>query len=70
MRADDAKNLKDIQFYDNFTFAGGYTGPAFKVGAGVQGSEILTAAAAKGHIVATGVCDVGLTSPTAREALT
>lgn len=52
--------MKDIQFYGNYSFEGGYSGPAFKVGAGVQGSEILKAAVDKGHMVATGICDVSL----------
>ncbi len=51
-----------MQFYANYTFDGGYTGPAFKVGAGVQAAEILKFARDKGHTVATGICDVRLPS--------
>ncbi|KAL2833633.1 hypothetical protein BJY01DRAFT_259796 [Aspergillus pseudoustus] len=37
--------------------AGGYTGPAMKLGAGVQGFEARKAAAEAGYILATGNCD-------------
>lgn len=36
----------------------GYSGPAFRVGAGVQASDILKAAADRKHMVVTGICDV------------
>jgi hypothetical protein len=36
-------NLKDIEFIKEYE-GGGYSGPAFKAGAGVQGFEILEAA--------------------------
>jgi len=49
--------LKQIRFYPRVSVEN-YTGAAFKVGAGVQGFDILQAAYEKGHIVVTGICDV------------
>ncbi len=50
------KNMEFKQFSDKF-----YTGSAVKVGAGVEGFEIVTAAAAKGLVVVGGECPtVGL----------
>lgn len=50
-------NLKDIQFIKQYKSAG-YTGPAFKAGAGVQGFEILEAAREHDVTVMTGICEV------------
>ncbi|GAW17838.1 hypothetical protein ANO14919_073050 [Xylariales sp. No.14919] len=47
-------NLKDVSFI-NYT-DGGYSGPAVRVGAGVQGSELLAKAAAVGYRVIVGEC--------------
>ncbi|EHK98560.1 putative 6-hydroxy-D-nicotine oxidase [Glarea lozoyensis 74030] len=53
-------NLKDIDFIDNYSDKF-YTGKAAKVGAGVLGYEMLTAAKAKGVVVVSGTCPtVGL----------
>jgi hypothetical protein len=52
-----SKHLKDILYYDNYT-TDGYSGPAFKVGAGVQGREIYDASSSRGLMVVGGVCDV------------
>ncbi|KAI9677544.1 MAG: hypothetical protein M1817_006498 [Caeruleum heppii] len=53
-------HLKDISFMDNFRGAK-YSGPAMKVGAGVQVSEAYDAADKKGRIVVGGECTgVGL----------
>lgn len=49
-------NLKDIKFVKNFKLAG-YSGPAFKAGAGVQGLEILQAARDNGVSVQAGICE-------------
>jgi hypothetical protein len=49
--------LKDIAYFENYT-TDGYTGPAFKVGAGVQAREIYDPAFEKGLVVVGGVCDV------------
>ncbi|ETS77837.1 hypothetical protein PFICI_09899 [Pestalotiopsis fici W106-1] len=52
--------LKDIEFIDEWVGVE-YTGPAVKVGAGVQGFEIVTAANSQGRVVVTGECPtVGL----------
>jgi hypothetical protein len=53
----DQKYLKDIVYYENY-ITDGYSGPAFKVGAGVQGKEIYDAAFERGVMVVGGVCDV------------
>lgn len=47
-------NLKNISFFDYTN--GEYSGPAARVGAGIQGSEILAEAAAAGYRVVTGEC--------------
>ncbi|KAE8448784.1 hypothetical protein EG329_008786 [Mollisiaceae sp. DMI_Dod_QoI] len=53
-------HLKNIAFYPNYT-TDGYSGPAFKAGAGVQAKEIYDAAFDRGLMVVGGVCDsVGL----------
>jgi hypothetical protein len=49
-------NLKDIKFYENYKTAG-YSGPAFKAGAGVQGFEILEAARDHDVTVLAGICE-------------
>ena len=46
-------NLKDIQFLKNYKYAG-YSGPAFKLGSGVQAFEIYEAANANGVTVVGG----------------
>jgi hypothetical protein len=51
------KHLKDITYYENYTTEG-YTGPAFKAGAGIQARDIYEAAFKKGLMVVGGVCDV------------
>jgi hypothetical protein len=53
------KYLKDIVFYDNYVTEG-YSGPAFKVGSGVQGIDIYQAASDQGLIIVGGICDVRL----------
>ncbi len=40
--------LNEMEFHANYTFDGGYAGPAFKVGAGVQAADILKAPHDKG----------------------
>jgi hypothetical protein len=50
-------NLKDIKFIKNYKSAG-YSGPAFKAGAGVQGFEILEAARDNDVTVLAGICEV------------
>lgn len=47
--------LKDIDFIDEWV-SETYTGSAVKVGAGVQGFEIVTAASGHGRVVITGEC--------------
>ncbi|KAH8678480.1 isoamyl alcohol oxidase [Xylariales sp. PMI_506] len=52
-------HLKDIDFLDYSSAA--YSGPAVKIGAGVVGAEVLTAASANNYVVVTGECPtVGL----------
>lgn len=51
-------HLRGVQFLANYTAEdGNYTGPAFKVGAGVQAAEILKVASENKHMVVTGICD-------------
>jgi hypothetical protein len=50
-------NLKDIEFIENYKSKGGYTGPAFKVGAGVTVREIYKAAEKYGVTVSGGICE-------------
>jgi hypothetical protein len=50
-------NLKDVEFLEKCE-GGGYSGPAFKAGAGVQGFEILEAARDNGVTVLAGICEV------------
>jgi hypothetical protein len=53
-------NLKDINFISNYS-DGFFTGKAVKVGAGVLGYEMLSAAKAEGVVVISGECPtVGL----------
>jgi hypothetical protein len=53
-------HLKDINFVEKYK-SSDYSGPAFKVGAGVQGFEIMTAARDRGMVVVGGECPtVGL----------
>lgn len=51
-------SFKDIEFLDAFDGPGDYDGPAVKIGAGVQGRELVTAVAEKGLAVVTGECPV------------
>ncbi|KAI3395178.1 hypothetical protein diail_1672 [Diaporthe ilicicola] len=48
-------HLKDIQFIENYATAE-YTGPAFKLGAGVQGFELYKAAELHGVSALSGIC--------------
>ncbi|KAK4184562.1 hypothetical protein QBC35DRAFT_505668 [Podospora australis] len=48
-------NLKEITFLKSFKTLG-YTGPAVRLGAGVQGSDVLPAAKAAGYRVVSGSC--------------
>lgn len=50
-------NLKDIRFIPSYE-TGDYTGPAFKLGAGVQGFELYEAAEAHGLTAVSGICAV------------
>lgn len=52
-------NLKDILFIPNYETRD-YTGPAFKLGAGVQGIELYEAAEAEGLTGVSGICPVSL----------
>lgn len=52
-------NLKDIRFISNYEILN-YAGPAFKVGAGVQGVELYEAAEAHGVTTVSGICPVSL----------
>ncbi|KAK3689093.1 hypothetical protein B0T22DRAFT_460905 [Podospora appendiculata] len=53
-------NLKDIKFYSNYV-ATGYTGPAFKLGAGVETQDVYKAADLNGVTAVGGECHtVGL----------
>lgn len=52
-------NLKDIRFISNYE-TGDYTGPAFKLGAGVQGFELYEAAEAHGVTTVSGICPVSM----------
>lgn len=52
-------NLKDIRFISKFETQN-YAGPAFKVGAGVQGIELYEAAEAHGVTTVSGICPVRL----------
>ncbi|GKT84306.1 restculine oxidase [Colletotrichum tofieldiae] len=55
-------NLKGIQFLEYTKSAGGYEGPAFKLGAGVQVSELYEAADKEGYTAIGGECrSVGVT---------
>jgi hypothetical protein len=51
------QHLKDIVLYSNYSI-GNYTGPAYKVGAGVQAAEIYQRAHDDGYMVVGGICDV------------
>jgi hypothetical protein len=50
-------NLKNIEFIKEYE-GGGYSGPAFKAGAGVQGFEILEAARDNDVTVLAGICEL------------
>lgn len=50
-------NIKDIVFLPRYEFEG-YSGKAFKVGAGVTLEEIYKAASANGVTVLGGICPV------------
>ncbi|SPO06099.1 related to isoamyl alcohol oxidase [Cephalotrichum gorgonifer] len=49
-------SFKDIDIIDAFDGPGGYDGPAVKIGAGVQGAELLEAVSQRGLAVVTGEC--------------
>lgn len=51
-------NLKGIDFIENYQSAGNYTGPAFRLGAGVQVYELYEAADAAGYTAVGGECRV------------
>lgn len=59
------QHMKDIEFYNQFV-TDGYDGPAFRVGAGVQASEIYKVAYDNGVMVVGGVCDVSFQEPSIR----
>lgn len=50
-------NLKDIRFISSYE-SQDYSGPAFKLGAGVQGSELYEASEAHGVTTVSGICSV------------
>ena len=50
--------LKEIQYIKNHA-SSAYSGPVFKVGAGVQGFELLEAAEKHGFSAVAGICPVG-----------
>jgi FAD/FMN-containing dehydrogenase len=50
--------LKEIQYVEKYK-SPAYSGPVFKVGAGVQGFELLQAADKYGVSAVTGICPVG-----------
>jgi FAD/FMN-containing dehydrogenase len=50
-------NLKDIELVSEYSNAN-YTGPAFRVGAGVTVREIYEAAHSHGYVVPGGICEV------------
>jgi FAD/FMN-containing dehydrogenase len=50
--------LKEIQYVEKYK-SSAYSGPVFKVGAGVQGFELLQAADKYGVSAVTGICPVG-----------
>ncbi|KAM6505839.1 hypothetical protein FSOLCH5_014015 [Fusarium solani] len=55
-------NLKDIKFTKSYRGAGSYTGPAFKLGAGIQVKDLYEAADREGYSAVGGECrDVGVT---------
>lgn len=49
--------LNDIKFYKSYTY-GSYSGPAFKLGAGVNTEDVYTAAEANGVTAVGGECRV------------
>ncbi|KAF4918377.1 FAD-linked oxidoreductase patO [Colletotrichum viniferum] len=55
-------NLKGLKFIKNYESAGGYKGPAFKLGAGIQVSDLYEAANKEGYTAVGGECrSVGVT---------
>jgi len=62
-------NLREIEFIENYN-SSKYTGPAFKVSAGVLGGEIIAAAKEKGLVVVAGECPVRYTLLLRRNELT
>ncbi|TDZ30805.1 FAD-linked oxidoreductase patO [Colletotrichum spinosum] len=55
-------NLKGLKFYQQYESAGGYKGPAFKLGAGIQVSDLYEAADKEGYTAIGGECrSVGVT---------
>ncbi|KAH7154154.1 hypothetical protein DER46DRAFT_510673 [Fusarium sp. MPI-SDFR-AT-0072] len=54
-------HLKDIKFTKNYRGASSYTGPAFKIGAGIQVKDLYLAADQEGYTAVGGECrDVGV----------
>ncbi|PKS07232.1 hypothetical protein jhhlp_005834 [Lomentospora prolificans] len=54
--------FQDVDIINNFSGPGNYDGPAVKIGAGVQGRELVRTVAAQGLAVVTGECPtVGVT---------
>lgn len=47
-------HLKDLTFFETYTGSSGYSGPAFKVGSGIQAAEIYEAAAERDLVVVGG----------------
>lgn len=49
--------MKDLEFYETFTSPGGsYTGPAIKIGAGIENKELFAAAEQYGVTAVGGLC--------------
>lgn len=53
-------HLKDIKFTKNYRGASSYTGPAFKIGAGIQVKDLYLAADQEGYTAVGGECRVSL----------
>lgn len=56
-------NLKDIKFTKSYRGAGSYTGPAFKLGAGIQVKDLYEAADREGYSAVGGECRVSTNLP-------
>lgn len=50
-------HLKEKEWFDRYS-SPGYTGPALKVQAGVQGAEVNAEATKHGHLIVAGECPV------------